>query len=131
MDRDLGPRFADALIAVGVQARRHVDYFVHDTPDDVWLSDVTSRGWVVLTHDAKMRYTSLIRDSIIDINARVFLIAAHKLSSEQYSNLFINSLPKVLRFIRRHSPPYIAKVRRDPHDLGKPGTVELWYPIKD
>lgn len=130
IDRNLGRRFAESLRAAGLEVRWHDDHFDQDTPDEVWISKVAEDGWIILTHDAMIRYTSRIRDSIADSGARVFLIATKTLRSEQYMKLFHDTRHKIERFIARHQPPYIAKLKRDPHDLAKPGTVELWYPVK-
>ena len=128
VDRNLGRGFAAALRDAGLRAEWHDEYFPQDMPDEQWLAGVAARGWVVVTHDAMMRHTSKIRDTIVETQASVFLIVAKNLNGGQYSALFLSSLPRILRFINKQTPPYIAKLKRDPHDLGKPGTVELWFP---
>ncbi len=44
---------------------------------------------------------------------------------------FILTAPKILRFLSCHEGPFIAKVRRHPHDPGKPGSVEMWLSEKN
>lgn len=58
-DRDLGNQFPALLEAAGMQVERHSQYFEHDTPDHVWLEAVAQRGWIVLTHDQRIRYSTL------------------------------------------------------------------------
>jgi hypothetical protein len=47
---------------------------------------------------------------------------------------FLTTLPRIERFLRRHKPPFIAKVYRpSPAELARrstaSGRVELWYPL--
>lgn len=55
-DRDLGKQFPARLREAGLQVERHADHFQPATPDEVWLPEVGRRGWVVLTHDERIRY---------------------------------------------------------------------------
>ena len=55
-DRDLGKRFGEILKAGGLTVERHGDHFAPDTPDEAWLAEVGRRGWIVLTHDRRIRY---------------------------------------------------------------------------
>ena len=55
-DRDLGKRFAEILRSAGLTVERHADHFVHDAADEVWLEEIGKRGWIVLTHDRRIRY---------------------------------------------------------------------------
>lgn len=130
VDRDLGKRFAAILGGAGLSVEWHDDHFPQKTPDEVWLREVTRRGWVVLTHDKKMRYTSRIRDEILGSGARVFIIRSARLTASQLAQVVVNSRTRVTRFLARHPAPFIAKVLRDPHDLDAPGRVELWLALE-
>lgn len=130
VDRDLGKRSAAILDGAGFSLEWHDDHFPQKTPDEEWLREVTRRGWVVLTHDRKMRYTSRIRDEILDSGARVFIIRSARLTTSQLAQVVVNSRTRVTRFLERHPAPFIAKVLRDPHDLDAPSRVELWLALE-
>ncbi len=55
-DRDLGLQFPGILRDAGLAVERHTDHFAHDCEDNEWLREVAARGWVALTHDARIRY---------------------------------------------------------------------------
>ncbi len=54
--RDLGTSFPDILRSAGISVERHGDHFPPDTSDETWLADIGARGWVILTHDRRIRY---------------------------------------------------------------------------
>jgi hypothetical protein len=88
----------------------------------VWLEEVGKRGWIALTHDRRIRYKPNERDAV---------------GAAPYPDLaraFLTTLPRIERFLRRHKPPFIAKVYRpSPAELARrstaSGRVELWYPL--
>ncbi len=55
-DRDLGTSFPDILRSAGISVERHGDHFPPDTSDETWLAEIGARGWVILTHDRRIRY---------------------------------------------------------------------------
>src|SRR5712691_7786031 len=73
-DRDLGPRFVEILRTGGVLVEAHDDHFPPETSDEDWLADVAGRGWVILTHDVKIRYTSRAKEAILGARARVIVV---------------------------------------------------------
>lgn len=61
------------------------------------------------------------------------LIVIGKRPYAELATTFVSTLPKILTFLDRHTPPFIAKVNRpSPAELAKrpnaAGTVNLWYP---
>lgn len=131
-DRDLGNRFPTILRSAGLTVEQHKDHFAPDTPDEAWLAAVGERGWIVLTHDRRIRYKPNERDAVMRHRVALLMIVG----AAPYPDLaraFVATLPRIERFLVRHEPPFIAKVYR-PSAAGTtrrgaaPGRVELWYP---
>jgi len=80
---------------------------------------------VILTHDAKIRYTSRAKDSILKSGARVIVLKGKATISDLARN-FVRTLPRILTFIRRHPAPFIAKVYRNADAPDTPGRIEMW-----
>ena len=76
-DRDLGVRFGRALIELGRDVQLHSDRYPNrgDVPDEVWIPEVTSDGYVILTHDARIRTRPTERSVFEGASARVFVFA--------------------------------------------------------
>lgn len=131
-DRDLGKRFPDILREAGLTVERHEDHFVHDTPDEEWLAEVSARGWVALSHNLRIRYTPNERDAVIRHGVSLLIVIGRAPLAE-LSESFVATLPRIERFLSRHEPPFIAKVYRpSPAEKARkanaPGRIELWYP---
>lgn len=131
IDRDLGCRvFPGVLRAANLRIVLHDEIFPasQKVPDDEWLRYIAEHGLVGVSHDSKIRYTSASREDIMQYGARL-LILKGKASHEALARNFVLTYPAVLRFLRRHPAPIIAKVYRDPHDATRPGRVEMWLSL--
>lgn len=131
-DRDLGKRFPGILRSGGLTVERHADHFAHDTPDETWLEAVGRRGWIALTHDRRIRYKPNERDAVMRHGVALLVIVGAA-PFPDLARAFVSSIPAIEHFLRRHKPPFIAKVYRpSPADTAQnkaaPGRVELWYP---
>jgi hypothetical protein len=139
-DRDLGKRFPELLRDAGFQVEAHAERFseaaaADSVPDTAWLPLVGRHGWVLLTHDRAMRYTSRERDAIMKHGVRAFMLIGTRQAQEHAEN-FIRSWHLVERALRRQRSPFIAKLHhptpRERHRKRKPtGRVEIWLSWED
>jgi hypothetical protein len=58
---------------------------------------------------------------------------AWRIEYPQLAQAFVVTTPRILSFVERHRPPYIAKVYRPAADEAQrnpaaPGRIELWHP---
>jgi hypothetical protein len=125
VDRDLGRRFVEILRAGGFAVEAHHDHFEDRTPDEVWLREVARRGWVALTHDAKIRYTSRIREVILEVGVRVIVLRG-KAPAPVLADAFVRSRAVVRRFLQRHPQAAMAKFSASPRGADRPGRLEVW-----
>ena len=131
-DRDLGKQFPARLRAAGLRVERFFDHFGDTTPDPEWLAAVGGRGWVVITHDERIRYKANELAAVVQHRVAMLLVVGHA-PFAQLAEHFVNTLPRIEAFVDAHRPPYIAKVfRPTPKELAGrpdgPGVVKLWYP---
>ena len=133
-DRDLGKQFPARLREAGLTVERHADHFAPDAPDEAWLAEVGQRGWIVLTHDERIRYKP--NELAAVMRHRVpLLVVQGQAPFAQLAEWFVQTLPRVEAFVDVHTPPYIAKVQRPtPKELAlrtdAPGRVVLWVPAR-
>lgn len=131
-DRDLGKQFPARLREAGLQVERHTDHFEPNTPDAEWLQAVGQRGWVVITHDERIRYKANELAAVVQHGVALLVVVGHA-PYPQLAEHFVHTLPRIEAFVAAHKPPFIAKVYRPtPTELNRradtPGTVVLWYP---
>ena len=128
-DRDLGKQFPAILRTAGILVEAHSDHFAHDTPDDEWLPEVGRRGWVVLTHDQRIRYKSNERDAVMSNGVAMFVLIG-TIPHPSLAHGFVATHSRVAAFLTRHSPPFIARIYQGPPASApgefKSGRVELW-----
>jgi len=131
-DRDLGKQFGEILKAGGLTVERHSGHFAPDAPDEEWLAEVSKRGWIVLTHDRRIRYKPNERDAVMRRGVGLLVIIG-KAPFPDLARAFVATLPRIENFLASHDPPFIAKVYRpSPAEIARhssaAGRVELWYP---
>jgi len=131
-DRDLGNQFPNILEAAGLTVERHRTHFAPECPDEEWLREIGRRQWVAITHDSRIRYKPNERDAVIRSQVKL-LVVIGKAPFADLARNFVNTLPKIERFLARHSAPLIAKVyrpspRQIAADPNAAGDVSLWYP---
>jgi hypothetical protein len=131
-DRDLGKQFPDSLRAAGCRVERHAEHFAPTASDESWLAHVGRTGWCAVTHDARIRYKPNELAAVERHRVRL-LVVVGKAPLPQLAIHFVKTLPRIHAFLKRHEPPFIAKLYRPTPsalvtDPDAPGSVELWYP---
>lgn len=127
-DRDLGRRFPEILRAAGLTVERHDDHFDPQTSDVEWLEEIGNREWIAVSHDKRIRYKPNERDTVVRCGVGLLLVVGDAPCPALADN-FVETLPKIERFLESHPPPFIAKIYRpSPGERRQGGRIELWYP---
>lgn len=108
----------------GYQVQRHDDLFPQKTADPTWLAEVGRRGWLALSRNKAIRYVSIERDAVMLSGVAFFIVLAKGLTGHQVAEMLAPTIPAIIRFRERHSPPFIAKVHR-PTPGQTSGQVEM------
>lgn len=121
LDRSLGKITASRL--------RESDYVVHliaeryrtdanDIPDETWIAEGCSRGWVLLTKDKRIRYRA---DELGALQAgHLFCLAGGNLNIAEMSQALLDAMPRIARAVRSQ-PTGFWHVYRD-------GTIRRMWP---
>lgn len=131
-DRDLGKRFPEILSAAGLHVERHADHFEPNCPDETWLQEIGQRGWIAITHDQRIRYKPNELAAVVQHRVALLVVVGHAPYPE-LARSFVATQTRILDFLQRHKPPFIAKVYRPStthaaENADAPGRIELWYP---
>jgi predicted nuclease of predicted toxin-antitoxin system len=98
---------------VGATVYRHREYFARGAKDYEWLPLVGRNGWIILTKDEAMQHGEIERVVIKNSNARVFILVRGDLTGQEMAEIFVTSLSSILRIVKRHPAPFIAKIYRN------------------
>ena len=104
IDRSLGRRIvAQALREVGETVEIHDDHFASNAKDEVWLTEVGSRAWIVLTKDDRIRYRVTERTALASARVRAFVLTSSQLLGTEMATAFVKALPRMKRLIANHT----------------------------
>ncbi|MCS7026839.1 MAG: hypothetical protein NZV14_18730 [Bryobacteraceae bacterium] len=113
IDRSLGIEpLRGSLLEADVAVEIHDDHFKRDEEDHVWLAEVGSRKWVVLTKDQRLRYRPLEIAALRASGARVFVLVAGNLRGCEIAAVFVGALPAICRILHAHDGPFVARVAK-------------------
>ena len=113
VDRSLGAHdVPDALRTAGALVEIHDDHFASDTPDTVWLAEVGTRGWVVLTKDSRIRRHPLELQSLLAANVAAFMLTATDLTGADMGRLLVTAIARLTTLVRSRARPFIATISR-------------------
>jgi predicted nuclease of predicted toxin-antitoxin system len=113
VDRSLGRKIAEPLIAAGAVVRLHDDYFAQDVEDQDWLREVGKHGWLILTKDKRIRRRPIEREALLRANLKVICFMSGNVSFPEMSEIIAGALPAMLKTADRHRPPFIAGIYKD------------------
>ena len=129
-DRDLGRRFPEILSAAGLRVERHADHFAPDGSDEEWLEFVGKQEWVAITHDSRIRYKPNELQAVVRHRVAL-LVMVGKAPFFKLAESFVQTVPRIERFLTKQTVPFIAKVYRPAEkarQASTSGRVELWFP---
>lgn len=116
VDRSLGKNIiAQALREAGCAVEVHDGHFAQDAPDEEWLQRVGMNGWVVLTKDKNIRFHELEKLALLASKVRAFVLTAHDVTGPEMAEIFVGALPRILKVLRKHPGPFLARVSRHGH----------------
>jgi hypothetical protein len=120
IDRCLGNKLiVETLRGAGLAVEIHDDHFGKNAPDIDWIPEIGTRGWVILTKDARIGKNQIERLAVADARARMFTLASQSLSGKDMADIFLQAIPEMKKFIHENPAPFIAKVYQG-------GKVKTW-----
>jgi hypothetical protein len=97
----------DALRGLGAQVEMHRIHFDQEADDTIWLPEVASRGWIILSKD---QFNWLERRALIYSNGRAFLLRQASLPGAEQASIISGAMPRILRILKSTPAPFIARI---------------------
>lgn len=93
---------------------RLIEHFHQDAPDVEWLASVGQRGWLVITHDKKIKTRPAERKAIIDNDVGCFiLVYKENLSRDEICDIIRSNLPKMERLFAETEKPFLYTIDKN------------------
>lgn len=113
VDRSLECRVVvRALQDAGANLHLHSKHFDDDEDDQVWLSEVARRGWVVLTKDKRIRRRPIEKQALVASGARAFVLSSGNMRGQEMADVLVANLRRIERVVLDTDPPFVAVVTR-------------------
>jgi PIN domain-containing protein len=103
-DRSLGKASAGRLRDRGWVVHLIADFYQDDAasiPDEEWIAEGCSRGWILFTKDKKIRYRTHVLGALE--SGHLFCLASGNLGLDEMAQRFIDARPAMLRAVGRYS----------------------------
>src|SRR5215216_1848650 len=112
-----------ALRNVGAKVEPHSKFYKkkHRTPDTVWLERMSQKGWVVLMKDKSIANNPLEYLMLMRHGGRAFTLASGQRTGEEETQIILNALPEIIRYVKTFDKPYIVKIYHG-------SKLEMWLP---
>ncbi|HSS77124.1 MAG TPA: hypothetical protein VLV54_10310 [Thermoanaerobaculia bacterium] len=144
VDADLSDRwFLRILEEAGIAFKRHDDHFAPGTDDLDWLTRAGQEGWIVLSHNKKIRSVSAQTERLMEAGVRAFMLIGdsrpnppgeRSVFTRELAENFVRTFPQVCRFLKRHPAPWIAKIYRTSPGVqaspDSPGQIKMWLTLQ-
>jgi uncharacterized protein with PIN domain len=98
LDRSLGKTTASRLREAGNVVHLIAEHYPNDasdTPDEDWVAEGCSHGWVLLTKDERIRYRAAELEALQE--GHLFCLITRNMNIEEMTQAFLDSLPKIER----------------------------------
>lgn len=86
--------------------------FKDNTPDDEWLSIVGTKGWAVLSHDARFHRDSSALEAIKQFKIACFYIWGGQVPIWDKVRVLTATYPKIKHVVNSERPPYIYRANQ-------------------
>jgi len=86
------------------------ELFAVDTPDDIWLSEVGKRGWVVIGQDYRYHERAAECTAIRQHSIKVFYLWGATASKLEKMKAYINAHDDILDAVRTQSGPFVYRI---------------------
>lgn len=113
IDRSVPRGVADAVKRMRDDVLWLEDEFPHDVSDQEWLAAAGERGWLVITHDRKVRTRPGERRAIMDHGVGCFILTYKQdLKKEEIVALITENLEEMERRFEDTPRPFIYTVSK-------------------
>ena len=114
VDASVPRSVADEIKKVRSDARWMGDLFSQDTKDPVWLAEAGRKGWLVITHDKKIRTRPGERRAIIEHGVGCFILAYKQdLKRQEIAEMVLNAIEDMEALFETTERPFIFTMSKD------------------
>jgi hypothetical protein len=97
----------------GLSVVRYGDHYGERVvPDEEWIAFAAQQGLIAISHDRNIRSDPVAIRSVMENDARLFILRGKNLSAAETAGIFLGALDGVYRILREQHSAFIGVVRR-------------------
>jgi len=115
VDRSLGAEIVPkALRAHGINIRTYVEIYPNEPKvrDEVWIPEITERGWVILTKDKEIRREPVEIEALRRVKARYICLSAGKMRGDEQAACLLHHWMTIDSLVINKRAPLLVTVTR-------------------
>ena len=113
VDRSLGGhRLPSFLRSIGfdVIAHKECSWLNSDADDDVWIPDVTARGWIILSSDRRISIDPVNVKAVRDSKAQVIVTGDNNMLPEFWGSAFVLGRIRINEVLQANPGPVFIRI---------------------
>lgn len=93
------------MLAANIPFVAHHQLFAPDAPDEDWLRAASSKGWLIVTRDQRIRYRANELRAVVDAKLHMFVFSQGGLSSAETASILCATYPRMCVLAAQLRPP--------------------------
>jgi hypothetical protein len=99
-----------ALLAAGVRVEHAGPLIPIGSPDEFWLTEAGTRGWIVLSRDQRIRYRELEHRALRAAGVAAFVFTGGQATARDTATVLSRLVPKLVKIATSEPRPFIYAV---------------------
>jgi len=91
---------------------RHSSHYMQDEDDDVWIPDVTRRGWIIISGDKGIENDGINRQAVIDSKAKVFVLSDTNSRGIEWAASLVLAHKRIIEIAEKNDGPFYCTVNK-------------------
>ena len=100
------------LQEAGINVKWHSQKFTDTVEDDVWIREVASLGWIIISSDKGLETDPTNRSAVIESKAKVFILEENNARAVHWASAIIVSKDRIFEAVSDHEGPFYMNVLR-------------------
>ena len=114
LDRDQGNKVIPGFLQrTGLKVECHSKYYKDDLEDDIWIRDVSRKGWLIVSSDKGLENDVANKLAVIESKAKVFILEENGSRGEYWAAAIIVSWKTIYELAGDNPGPFYVNIQKD------------------
>lgn len=110
VDNNLSEHLANGMAAFHEDVVHLKSYFREDENDEVWLADIGTKGWILITRDERVRHRPVELEALKNHDVGAFFLGGKNRSRCELIQQLVRHWPRLKELATRTRRPFAYRV---------------------